>query len=84
MKMKVNVYLIVILIHIGYYSVLTENIELSQSEENLLYTHLKDSSNLKLFYKTLIESNGVDQATNVRDKITSEDIEQGTIENKVS
>ncbi|CAF2515211.1 unnamed protein product [Rotaria sp. Silwood2] len=79
---KIIVILIAFLVHIELNSVLTLNIELSRLEENLLYSHLKNQTNLKLFYNKLIESNDVDDLTYIRHKITDEDIKQGTIENK--
>ncbi|CAF2954609.1 unnamed protein product [Rotaria sp. Silwood2] len=79
---KIIVILIAFLVYIELNSVLTLNIELSRLEENLLYSHLKNQTNLKLFYNKLIESNDVDDLTYIRHKITDEDIKQGTIENK--
>ena len=74
---------IILLVYIGCYSVLTLNIELSRLEDNLLYSYLKNKTNLKEFYGKLIESNGVDNPAHVYQKITDQDIKQGTIENKV-
>jgi hypothetical protein len=82
--MKAVIFLIVILVDIGYYSVLSQNVELSRIEENILYSYLKNQSYLKLLHETLIESNGVDQSSHIRHEITDEDIAQGTIENKVN
>ncbi|CAF3498842.1 unnamed protein product [Rotaria sp. Silwood1] len=79
---KIIVILIIFLVHIEPDSVLTSNIDLSRLEENLLYSYLKNQTNLKLFYNKLIESNGVDDLIYVRHKITDEDIKQDTIENK--
>ncbi|CAF4728693.1 unnamed protein product [Rotaria sp. Silwood1] len=79
---KIIVILIIFLVHIEPDSVLTSNIDLDRLEENLLYSYLKNQTNLKLFYNKLIESNGVDDLIYVRHKITDEDIKQDTIENK--
>jgi len=75
---------VILLVYIGCYSVLTLNIELSRLEENILYSYLKNETNLKLFYEKLIKSNGIDNPTDVYQKITDRDIQQGTIENKVN
>ncbi len=39
---------------------------------------------MKLFYEKLIKSNDIDNPTDVYQKITDQDIQQGTIENKVN
>ncbi|CAF0804384.1 unnamed protein product [Rotaria sordida] len=79
---KITVIFLAFLVHIEADSVSTLNIELSRLEENLVYSHLKNQTNLKLFYNELIESNGVDDLAYIRHTITNKDIEQGTIKNK--
>ena len=81
---KISLILIAFLVYIQPDCVLTVNEELIRLQEDLLYSHLKNQTNLKLFYNKLIKSNGVDNLTHVRHKITDEDIQQGTIENKVN
>ena len=81
--MKIN-FLVILMVILWHGDVLlTLNIDLTDLEENLIYSHLKNETNLKLFYDKLIESNGVDDSRDVRQRITNEDIERGTIENKV-
>lgn len=81
--MKANLVVIMILIYVRKNIVLTLNNDLINLEENLLYSHLNNQTNLKLFYDKLIESNGIDNSSGIRHKITNEDIQQGNIENKV-
>jgi len=81
--MKANLVVILILIYVRKNIVLTLNNDLINFEENLLYSHLNNQTNLKLFYDKLIESNGIDNSSGIRQKITNEDIQQGNIENKV-
>jgi hypothetical protein len=81
--MKANLVFILILIYVRKNIVLTLNNDLINLEENLLYSHLNNQTNLKLFYDKLIESNGIDNSSGIRHKITNEDIQQGNIENKV-
>ncbi len=69
---------------IGKDFVWTLNSELTNLEENVVYNHLKNQTNLKLFYEKLIESNGVDHPKNVRQKITDQDIQKGNFDNKVN
>ena len=64
-------------------SVLTFNGPLSQLEENLLYNHLQTSAHLNAFYKTLLESNGIDDVTRLHHTMTDEDIRQLHVEDKV-
>jgi hypothetical protein len=63
--------------------ILTLNNHLTNLEDNLIYSHLNTSRNFQLFYEKLIQSNGIDNSSNIRYKITNEDIQQGNIENKV-
>jgi hypothetical protein len=82
--MRINLILVVIfVIYIEENRVLTLNIKLSNLEENLLYSYLKNETNLKLFYEKLIQSNGVDNSIHIRQNITDQDIQQGFIQNKV-
>lgn len=81
---KFSLIFIAFLIYIEQDTVLTLNIELARAEENILYSYLKNQNNFKLLYDKLIESNGVDDLSYIRQKITNEDIQQGTIENKVN
>lgn len=81
--MKANLVFILILIYVRKNIVLTLNNDLINLEENFLYSHLNNQTNLKLFYDKLIESNGIDNSSGIRHKITNEDIQQGNIENKV-
>ncbi|CAM4874728.1 unnamed protein product [Rotaria socialis] len=79
---KINIILIAFLVYIQTVSVLTLTVELGDLEENILHSYLKDPNNLKLFYNKLIQSNGVDDLIYIRQNITDEDIQQGTVENK--
>lgn len=50
-------YLIIILSLNEIYKVLTLNIELSNQEKNLLYTHIQTQNDLNLFYQKILQSN---------------------------
>jgi hypothetical protein len=82
--MKINLIVIFWFICLGKDFVLTLNIKLTDLEENIIYSHLKNKTNLKLFYHKLIESNGIDNLKDIRQKLTNEDIQKGNIENKVN
>jgi len=81
--MKINFVVIFLFVYILKDLVLTLNVKLNNLEENLVYSHLKNQINLKLFYEKLIESNGIEDQIGIRQKMTNEDIQQGNIENKV-
>jgi len=81
---KINLIVIIWFIYLGKDSVLTLNIQLTNLEENLIYSHLKNQTNLKLFYNKLIESNGIDNLKDIHQKLTNEDIQKGNILNKVN
>jgi len=81
--MKINLLVIFIFVYIVKDSVLTLNMKLTNFEENLVYSHLKTETNLKLFYEKLIKSNDVDDPKDVRQKINNQDIQDGNISNKV-
>jgi hypothetical protein len=57
------------------------NNNLSNFGENLIYSHLNNPTSLKLFYDILIQLNGLINSSDIRQKITNEDIQQGNIEN---
>jgi hypothetical protein len=82
--MKGNIFVILILIYVRKNFVLTLNNDLTNWEENLIYSHLNNRTNLKFFYDKLIQSNGINNSSEIRQKITNEDIQQGKIENKVN
>lgn len=71
-------------VQIGSRSVIALNSRLARSEENLLYSYLKNQTNLQLFYEKLIRSNDVEDTAHARQVVTDDDIRQGTIEHKVS
>ncbi|CAF1414495.1 unnamed protein product [Adineta ricciae] len=56
--------LTILLILIDSNVISTKNDRLNSLEENLLYSHLKDSTNLKLFYEKLIQSDEHDKQQN--------------------
>lgn len=64
--------------------VLTLNNDLIQMEEDLIYSQLNNSINLKLFYEKLLQSNGIEHSIGLRHPITNEDIQQQTFLNKVN
>jgi hypothetical protein len=82
--MKINLLVIFVFVYIVKDSVLTLNMKLTNFEENLVYSHLKNETNLKLFYEKLIKSNDVDDPKDIRQKISKQDIENGNISNKVN
>jgi hypothetical protein len=82
--MAMNLVIIVGILHVGSHSVLALNMRLSRLEANVLYSYLKNQSNLELFHRKLIKSNGINDPADVGRKITEDDIRQGTIEHKVS
>lgn len=77
-------YFIVILILGDLSKVLTDNIELSNIERNLLYTHIKTENDLELFYQKIIQSNDVDDLKSLSDIINENDIRDLNFENKVN
>ncbi|CAF0813565.1 unnamed protein product [Rotaria sordida] len=74
--------IIIIICSFQFYSILTNDIKLIQIEENILYSHLKTSSDLNLFYQKLLESNDIDDITRIHRIITEDDIQQLNFENK--
>lgn len=64
-------------------SVLTFNGPLSHLEGNLLYNHLQTPADLNAFYKTLLESNGIEDVTRLHHTMTDEDIRQLPVADKV-
>lgn len=59
------------------------NTQLIDLEENLLYSQLNNPTNLKGFYEKLLQSNGIEHFTNLRHRITNEDIQQQAFLDKV-
>ena len=64
--------------------VFTLNNDLIHMEEDLIYSQLNNSTNLKLFYEKLLQSNGIEHSIGLRHPITNEDIQQQTFFNKVN
>ncbi|UJR26498.1 hypothetical protein I4U23_007825 [Adineta vaga] len=64
------------------YTVLTNDIKLSQIEENLLYSQLNTQANIKVFYEKLLQSNDIDDITRLHDIITLNDTQQLNLEHK--
>ncbi|CAF1216935.1 unnamed protein product [Adineta steineri] len=64
------------------HSVLTIDIRLSNIEQKLLYSHLQTSSDLKLYYEKILESNNIDDITRLDRPITQNDIQRGDFEHK--
>ncbi|CAF3672080.1 unnamed protein product [Adineta steineri] len=64
------------------HSVLTIDIQLSDIEQKLLYSHLQTSSDLKLYYEKILESNNIDDITRLDRPITQHDIQRGDFEHK--
>ena len=81
---KLSTFLFIFLIHTEQNSVLTLNMELSRLEENLLYSYLKNQTNLKLVYGKLIESHGINNLHYARPTVTDQDIQQNSTNNKVN
>ena len=63
--------------------VFTLNINLTTLEENLLYSQLNSSTNLKLFYEKILQSNGIDQSIGIRHPMSNEHVEQESFLNQV-
>ena len=84
MMMVMNLVFVVGVLHMGSYSVLALNTKLSHLEANILYSYLKNQSQLESFYRKLIMSNGIDDPAHIGLGINTDDIRQGTIEHKVS
>ena len=82
--MKGNLLVIFIVFFLEKNFIFALNNDLINLEENLIYSHLNNRTNLKLFYDKLIESNGIDNSNDIRHKITNEDIQQGKIGDKVN
>ncbi|CAF5040224.1 unnamed protein product, partial [Rotaria sp. Silwood1] len=74
--------IIIIICSFELYSVLTNDINLIHTEENILYSHLKTPLDLNLFYQKLLESNEIDDITRIHRIITQDDIQQFNFENK--
>lgn len=65
-------------------SIWTMENELIRMEENLLYRQLQTPANLSSFYQILLKSNGIDDSTRIERMITTEDIQEFHLENKVN
>jgi hypothetical protein len=78
------VIIIIIICFFQLYSVLTIDNELIQIEENILYSHLKTSSQLSSVYQKLLESNDIDDITRIHRIVTQDDIQQLNFEHKVN
>lgn len=72
-----------LLIHLNQYCILSKNTRLIEIEENILYSNLKNQSNLRHFYEKLIQSNDVEHLERIRTPLTQEDFQQTNIEDKV-
>jgi hypothetical protein len=77
-------HLIIIFILVGSYSVLSINRELTNLEKNLLYTHIKTSNDLNLFYQKLLQSNDIHDLKFLRNIINENDLREFNIEHKVN
>lgn len=75
--------LLFLLLSLGNYLVFTRNTDLTHVEENLLHSHLRNVTNLQSFYEKLIQSNGIDKGTDLKEPITVEDIQHEQFQNKV-
>ena len=57
---------------------------LSQSEENILYSHIKTPSQLEGFYRKILKSNSIDEPELIENFITENDLAASNLEHKVS
>jgi hypothetical protein len=79
-----NLIRVIILLLIEPHLIWTYNLNLSYLEDKLLYSHLHNTENLDLFYKTLIQSNGVDDGIRVHDILTDDNLRQNQLDHKVT
>ena len=56
---------------------------LSQSEEKILYSHVKTPSELEGFYRKILQSNGIDDPVLIENFITENDVAGLHVEHKV-
>ena len=73
-----------IICSLKFYSVLTINIKLIQTEEKLLYSYLKTQSQFKSFYNKLVEWNDIENIKRIHGNITHDNIEAINFEHNVS
>ncbi|CAF3425069.1 unnamed protein product [Rotaria socialis] len=74
--------IITIIFTLEFCSVLTIDIHLTQSESNLLYSHLQTPIDLSLFYRKLLRSNGIDDVARIQHIVTQDDIQKFNLVNK--
>ncbi|CAM4857232.1 unnamed protein product [Rotaria socialis] len=74
--------IITIIFTLEFCSVLTIDIHLTQSESNLLYSHLQTPIDLSLFYRKLLRSNGIDDVARIQHIVTQDDIQKLNLVNK--
>ncbi|CAF3860204.1 unnamed protein product [Rotaria magnacalcarata] len=74
--------IITIIFTFEFCSVLTIDINLIQSESNLLYSHLQTPYDLSLFYQKLLRSNGIDDVARIQHIVTKDDIQKLNLVNK--
>ena len=75
--------LILVIIILEQYPVFSNDIKLNSMEEDLLYSYLKTSADVRIFYEKLLQSNDIDDISRLHDVITQENIKQLDVEHKV-
>ncbi len=79
-----NLVIIIIIIYsFGIYSVLTNDLKLIQTEQDLIYSRLKTRSDLELFYETLLKSNDLDDIKHIQHVVNQDDVRKLDLTDKV-